>query len=167
MLFRSGATLISGATDAYKAYKSDNAEEKQAYGASAALKFGGVAGGAAIGTLILPGIGTAIGAGIGGIAGWLGGNKMKEGYQEVQEEAEKAQKAFEATGLAIEDITFKNGALAQALEDSEVSASQFAMMYKEACEDVAKGAFGNISLSLAEVKKLAGEIGRASCRERV
>lgn len=153
-----GATLISGATDAYKAYKSDNAEEKQAYGASAALKFGGVAGGAAIGTLILPGIGTAIGAGIGGIAGWLGGNKMKEGYQEMQEEAEKAQKAFEATGLSIEDVTFKNEALGQALEDSEVSASQFAQMFREGCEDVAKEAFGDISLSLAEVKKLAGEI---------
>lgn len=157
-----GATLISGAIDAYRAYKSDNTEEKRAYEASAGLKVGGVAAGAAIGTLILPGIGTAIGAGIGGIAGWIGGNKVKEGYQEsvaeMQEEAEKAQKVFAATGLAIEDVIFKNEALSQAMDDSGVSASQFAMMFQEACGDVAKGAFGNISLSLAEVKKLAGEI---------
>ena len=38
---------------------------------------------------------------------------------------------FEATGLSIEDVTFKNEALAQAMNDSEVSAEQFALMFQE------------------------------------
>ena len=164
-----GATLVSSALDAYKAIKSENAEESKAYGESAAWKAGGVAAGAAAGAAIgsiIPGIGTAVGAlvgaGVGGIAGWIKGNKVKEEYQEnveeMQKEAEKAQKVFEATGLSIEDVTFKNEALAQAMNDSEVSASQFALMFQEECANVAKKAFGDISLSLAEVKKVASEI---------
>lgn len=157
-----GATLISAGVDTYKAIKSSDKEEQRAYGASAVLKAEGVAAGAAIGTLILPGVGTLIGAGVGGIAGWLAGNKIKEEYQEnvekMQKEAQKAQKVFEATGFAIEDVTFKNKALVQAMNDSEVSASQFALMFQEECANVAKKAFGDISLSLAEVKKVASEI---------
>lgn len=164
-----GATLISSALDAYKAIKSDDADEKKAYGESAAWKAGGVAAGAAAGATIgtiIPGIGTAVGAlvgaGVGGITGWIKGNKVKEEYQknveEMQKEAQKAQKVFEATGFAIEDVTFKNKALVQAMNDSEVSASQFALMFQEECANVAKKAFGDISLSLAEVKKVASEI---------
>jgi len=164
-----GATLISSALDAYKAVKSDNADEKKAYGESAAWKAGGVAAGAAAGAAIgsiIPGLGTAvgalIGAGVGGIAGWIKGNKVKEEYQEnveeMQKEAEKAQKVFQATGLAIEDVKFKNEALTQAMNDSEVSAEEFASMFQEQCAKVMDEAFGNIHLSLAEVKKLASEI---------
>ncbi len=161
-----GATLISAGVDTYKAIKSSDKEEQKAYGTSAGLKAGGVGVGATIGTLILPGVGTLIGAGVGGIAGWLAGNKIKEKYQEeyqenveeMQKEAQKAQKVFEATGFAIEDVTFKNKTLVQAMNDSEVSASQFALMFQEECANVAKKAFGDISLSLAEVKKVASEI---------
>lgn len=161
-----GATLISAGVDTYKAIKSSDKKEQKAYGTSAGLKAGGVGVGATIGTLILPGVGTLIGAGVGGIAGWLAGNKIKEKYQEeyqenveeMQKEAQKAQKVFEATGFAIEDVTFKNKALVQAMNDSEVSASQFALMFQEECANVAKKAFGDISLSLAEVKKVASEI---------
>lgn len=171
-----GATLISGALDAYKAIKSDNAEESKAYGESAAWKAGGVAAGAAAGAAlgsVIPGIGTAVGAlvgaGVGGIAGWIKGNKVKEEYQENVEEmrkgAEKAQKAFEATGMSIEDVTFKSEVLTQAMNDSEVSAAQFALMFQEECVNVAKNAFGDISLSLAEVKKVAGDIAFANMAE--
>lgn len=173
-----GATLISSALDAYKAIKSDDADEKKAYGESAAWKAGGVAAGAAAGAAIgsiIPGIGTAvgalIGAGVGGIAGWIKGNKVKEEYQEnveeMQKEAEKAQKVFQATGLAIEDVKFKNEALTQAMNDSEVSAEQFAKMFQEECANVAKKAFGDISLSLAEVKKVASEITFADMAEEL
>ena len=173
-----GATLVSSALDAYKAIKSDNKEESKAYGESAAWKAGGVAAGAAAGAAIgsiIPGIGTAVGAlvgaGVGGIAGWIKGNKVKEEYQEnveeMQKEAEKAQKVFEATGLSIEDVTFKNEALAQVMNDSEVSASQFALMFQEECASVAKKAFGDISLSLAEVKKVASEITFADMAEEL
>lgn len=173
-----GATLVSSALDAYKAIKSDNADESKAYGESAAWKAGGVAAGAAAGAAIgsvIPGIGTAVGAlvgaGVGGIAGWIKGNKVKEEYQEnveeMQKEAEKAQKVFEATGLSIEDVTFKNEALQQAMNDSEVSAEQFAQMFQEECANVAKNAFGDITLSLAEVKKVASEITFADIAEEL
>lgn len=173
-----GATLVSSALDAYKAIKSDNKEESKAYGESAAWKAGGVAAGAAAGAAIgsiIPGIGTAVGAlvgaGVGGIAGWIKGNKVKEEYQEnveeMQKEAEKAQKVFETTGLSIEDVTFKNEALAQAMNDSEVSAERFALMFQEECANVAKKAFGDISLSLAEVKKVASEITFADMAEEL
>ncbi len=173
-----GATLVSSALDAYKAIKSDNREESKAYGESAAWKAGGVAAGAAAGAAIgsiIPGIGTAVGAlvgaGVGGIAGWIKGNKVKEEYQEnveeMRKEAEKAQKVFEATGLSIEDVIFKNEALAQAMNDSEVSAEQFALMFQEECANVAKKAFGDISLSLAEVKKVASEITFADMAEEL
>lgn len=173
-----GAALVSSALDAYTAIKSDDADEKKAYGESAAWKAGGVAAGAAAGAAIgsiIPGIGTAvgalIGAGVGGIAGWIKGNKVKEEYQEnveeMQREAEKAQKIFEATGLSIEDVTFKNEALQQAMNDSEVSAEQFAQMFQEECANVAKEAFGDITLSLAEVKKAASEITFAGMAEEL
>ena len=120
-----GATLVSSAMDLYKSIKSDNKDEKAAYGGSAAWKAGGVAAGAAAGAAlgsVIPGLGTAvgalIGAGVGGIAGWIKGNKVKEEYQdnveEMQKEAEKAQKIFQATGLSIEDVRFQNKALQDA-----------------------------------------------------
>lgn len=164
-----GATLISGAVDAYKAFRSADKEESKAYGESAAWKAGGVAAGAAAGAAlgsVIPGLGTAVGAlvgsGIGGIAGWIKGNKVKEEYQEnveeMQKEAEKAQKVFEATGLSIEDVRFRNEALTQAMNDSEVSAEQFARMFQEECASVAKKAFGDMHLSLEEIKSLAQTI---------
>lgn len=173
-----GATLVSSALDAYKAIKSDNADESKAYGESAAWKAGGVAAGAAAGAAIgsiIPGIGTAVGAlvgaGVGGIAGWIKGNKVKEEYQEnveeMQKEAEKAQKVFEATGLSIEDVTFKNKALQEAMNDSEVSAEQFGQMFQEECANVAKNAFGDITLSLKEVKKVASEITFGDMAEEI
>lgn len=164
-----GATLISAGIDAYKAIKSNDKDEKAAYGGSAAWKAGGVAAGAAAGAAlgsVIPGLGTAvgalIGAGVGGIAGWVKGNKVKEEYQEnveeMQKEAEKAQKIFQATGLSIEDVKFQNEALQDAMNDSEVSAEQFAQMFQEECENVAKNAFGKVKLSLQEVKEIASDI---------
>jgi len=171
-----GTTLVSSVMDAYKAIRSDDAAESKAYGESAGWKAGGVAAGAAAGAAIgsaIPGLGTAIGAlvgaGVGGIGGWIKGNKIKEEYQEnveeMQKEAERAQKVFEATGLSIEDVTFKNEALTQAMNDSTVSAAQFALMFQEECANVAKKAFGDISLSLAEVQDVAGKITFAGMTE--
>ncbi len=171
-----GATLISSATDAYKAIKSDSVEESAAYGESAAWKAGGVAAGAAAGAAlgsIIPGLGTAVGAlvgaGVGGIAGWIKGNKIKEEYQdnveEMQKELEKAQKVFEATGLSIDDVKFKNRALTQAMNDSEVSAEEFALMFQENCAEIMKNAFGDVKLSLAEIKDLAEKITFGDMKE--
>ncbi|MBR1744360.1 MAG: hypothetical protein IJ733_21375, partial [Lachnospiraceae bacterium] len=167
-----GATVVSGTMDTYKAIKSTDKDESAAYGESAAWKFGGVAAGAAAGAAlgsVIPGLGTAvgalIGAGVGGIAGWIKGDSIKEEYQdnveEMQKEAEKAKKVFEATGLAIDDVRFRNEALTKAMNDSEVSAEEFAKMFQEECANVMENAFGDIHLSLNEVKKLASEIAFA------
>ena len=163
-----GATVISAGLDFYKALKSDDKEEAAAYGESGAWKTMGVGAGAlagaSIGSIIpIPGIGTMagalIGAGIGGIAGWVKGNKVKEEYQEnveeMQKEAEKARKVFEATGYDIEDVKFKNKDLQKAMEDTEVTTEQFAQYFQESCAEVMKDAFGDIKLSLTEVKELA------------
>lgn len=166
-----GMSVVSGAMDAYKAIKSDNQEESHAYGTSAGLKIGGAVTGAAIGTLILPGLGTAIGAGIGGIAGYIKGNEVKESYEAEVEEAEKAaanaQKVFEATGLSIDEVKFKNKALQEAMNDSGVSAEQFAKMFQEDCADVMKKAFGDVKLSLKEIKELAEKITFGKMKKRL
>ena len=164
-----GATLISGGVDAYKAIKSDNKEEKAVYGESAAWKMGGVAAGAAAGAAlgsVIPGLGTAvgalIGAGVGGIAGWIRGNKVKEEYEEnieeMQRKAEIAQKCFEATGRSIDEVRFDNEVLQEALNDTEVSTEEFAKMFQESCENVAKNAFGELSLSFSEIQQIARNI---------
>lgn len=173
-----GATLVSSALDAYKAFNSDNRDESKAYGGSAAWKAGGVAAGAAAGAAIgsiIPGIGTAVGAlagaGIGGIAGWIKGNRIKADYQknveEMEKEAEKARKVFAATGRSIEEVTFRNNLLTQAMNDTEVSAEQLALMIQEECAAIAKEAFGDIKLSLEEIKKVAAGITFADMAEKL
>lgn len=173
-----GTTLISSAVDAYKALKSDNKDESKAYGESAAWKAGGVAAGAAAGAAIgsiIPGLGTAVGAlvgaGIGGLGGWIKGNKVKKEYQdnveEMQKQAELAQKAFEVTGLSIDDVKFKNKALNDAMHDSEVTAQELALMVQEECAKTMKNAFGDVHLSLEEIKKIAEEITFADASESV
>lgn len=177
------ATLVSGGIDlydAYKAVKAGDMDKTKAYEESAAWKAGGVgagaAVGAAIGTLVpVPVVGTAagalIGAGVGGIAGWIKGGSVKKEYQkhieEMQKEAENVQKVFQATGLSIDEIKFKNKELMEAMNDSEVSAQQFALILQEECAKVAQDAFGDISLSLAEIKKVSADIVFAGMEEEL
>lgn len=157
-----GATLISAGIDTYKAIKSDDKAEKTAYGSSAGLKAGGVAAGAAIGTLIAPGVGTLIGAGIGGIAGWIAGNKVKNDYEkeveEMEREAERVKRIYEVTGLSVDKVRFANEDLNEALNDTNLSAEELANYIQEDMAKVAESAFGNITLSLTEIKDLAQEI---------
>lgn len=164
-----GATLISAGIDTYKAIKSDNKAEKSAYGESAAWKAGGVAAGAAAGAAIgsiIPGLGTAVGAlvgaGVGGIAGWIKGNKVKEEYQdnveEMEKEAERAKRVYEVTGLSIDKVHFANDDLNEALKDTNLTAEELANYINEDMAKVAQEAFGDITLSLTEIKDLAQEI---------
>lgn len=157
-----GATLISAGIDTYKAIKSDDKAEKTAYGSSAGLKAGGVAAGAAIGTLIAPGVGTLIGAGIGGIAGWVAGNKVKKDYEkeveEMEQQAERAKRVYEVTGLSIDKVHFANDDLNEAMKDTNLTAEELANYINEDMAKVAQEAFGDITLSLTEIKDLAQEI---------
>lgn len=164
-----GATLISAGIDTYKAIKSDNKAEKSAYGESAAWKAGGVAAGAAAGAAIgsiIPGLGTAVGAlvgaGVGGIAGWIKGNKVKEEYQdnveEMERQAERAKRVYEVTGLSIDKVHFANDDLNEAMKDMNLTAEELANYINEDMAKVAQEAFGDITLSLTEIKDLAQEI---------
>lgn len=164
-----GATLISAGIDTYKAIKSDNKAEKSAYGESAAWKAGGVAAGAAAGAAIgsiIPGLGTAVGAlvgaGVGGIAGWINGNKVKEEYQdnveEMEKQAERAKRVYEVTGLSIDKVHFANDDLNEAMKDTNLTAEELANYINEDMAKVAQEAFGDITLSLTEIKDLAQEI---------
>lgn len=164
-----GATLISAGIDTYKAIKFDNKAEKSAYGESAAWKAGGVAAGAAAGAAIgsiIPGLGTAVGAlvgaGVGGIAGWIKGNKVKEEYQdnveEMEKQAERAKRVYEVTGLSIDKVHFANDDLNEAMKDTNLTAEELANYINEDMAKVAQEAFGDITLSLTEIKDLAQEI---------
>lgn len=164
-----GATLISAGIDTYKAIKSDNKAEKSAYGESAAWKAGGVAAGAAAGAAIgsiIPGLGTAVGAlvgaGVGGIAGWIKGNKVKEEYQdnveEMEKQAERAKRVYEVTGLSIDKVHFANDDLNEAMKDTNLTAEELANYINEDMAKVAQEAFGDITLSLTDIKDLAQEI---------
>lgn len=167
------AGLIHGGMDLYTGFTTDDEKKAAAYKKAGAVEVGGTlagagagaAAGAAIGA-IFGGVGAVpgalIGAGIGAIGSWIAGNKIKEDYEkeveEMQREQEKAQKIFQATGLSMDEVKFKNKALTEMMNDSEVSAAEFAAAFQEECANVMKDAFGDIHLSLEEVKKLASEI---------
>lgn len=164
-----GASLISGGMDVHKAVKADNLAEQDAYAESAAWKIGGTASGAAIGMgigSVVPVLGTAvgglIGAGVGGIVGFVQGKKALEEYEEKMElarqESEKAEKVYAATGHSIKDVSFESKALTDAMNDSSVSAEQLGLMFREAVNDKLKSSFGDVSLSLSEIKEVAGGI---------
>lgn len=156
-----GAALINGGLDAYNAYKSykvGDTEKAKAEATSSALTLGGVGAGAAAGAAIgsvIPVVGTAagalIGAGLGGIAGWFGGNKVKEDYEAQVLAAEK-------TKYAIEGAKFETKELQEAFEDTGVSAEEFGAMMQKATTDKIKNAFGDISLSMQEIQEAAENI---------
>lgn len=160
-----GATLISGgmdAFDAYNSYKSGNKEAAKAQGTSAGLKVGGVAAGAAAGAAIgsvIPGLGTVvgglIGAGIGGLAGWFGGNKVKEDYEEATAAAENLE---QKSKYALEGAKFDSQELKEAFDDTNVSAEQFGAMMQEATSNKIRDSFGDIKLSMQEIQEAAEQI---------
>ena len=176
------AGLVHGAMDLYTGFTSDDAEKAKAYKKAGAVEIGGTlagagagaAAGAAIGA-VFGGVGAVpgalIGAGVGTVGSWIAGNKIKDDYEKNAErmlkEAQIAQKAFETTGLSIDEIKFKNKELMEAMKDSEVSAQQFALMLQEECAKVAHDAFGDISLSLAEIKKISADIVFAGMEEEL
>ncbi|MCI8285441.1 MAG: phage tail tape measure protein [Firmicutes bacterium] len=75
-----GATVISAVKDINNSIKATNAYDKKYNAVSATSKLAGVGAGAAIGSVILPGAGTLIGAGIGGLAGWLASDKAAKAF---------------------------------------------------------------------------------------
>lgn len=153
-----GAALISSgfdAYDAYKAYKKGDTEKAKSSATSAGLTAGGALTGAAIGTAILPGVGTLIGAGVGGLAGWFGGNKVKEDYEEAAAAAENLE---QKSKYALEGAKFDSKELKEAFDDTNVSAEQFGAMMQEATSNKISDAFGDIKLTMQEIEEAAKQI---------
>lgn len=165
-------TLISGGLDFYKAYKSQDQAEKEMLRDTGSMKLGGVAAGATLGATIgsaFFGIGAVpgalIGAGIGGLAGLFSSRRRKQEYEEAVVAAENEAAAQELiaskallTGRNLEDITFKSKALNDALHDTNVTTEKFASMLNEEVTKCITDAFGDITLSMQEIKDLADSI---------
>lgn len=162
-------TLLSAGKNIVTAVKTDDNNERAANIGSAGLKVTGAGAGAALGATIgsiVPVIGTGVGAlvgfGIGGLAGMFAGGKVEENYQRQAEEAARAAEAAEILGekskYAIEGAKFSSKELQEAFEDSEVSVEEFAYMMQNATSDKIKNSFGDIKLSLKEIKDLASDI---------
>lgn len=164
---------IDGAMDLYRGFQSNDKKEKDAYTDSGIYKVGGVATGALTGAIIGgiipvigPAIGALVGAGIGGVRGKLKGDSVIKDYEQEAEAAQKAEaeaalkqsKAFITTGKAVEDVKFGVKELDKAFKDSSVSAEEFSKMYKRAVDDNLKNHFGDIKLSMEEIKALASKI---------
>lgn len=167
-----GATAISGLKDLYRAYKSDDKLESTMYTQSGTVKIGGVSTGALIGAGIgsaFGGIGAIpgalIGAGIGGLAGIFGSKKIEENYNEVQKEIQEAElkelKASDVTGYSYEQLSklkIESKDLRKALNDASISAEEFGAIFQQAVNEDLVQHFGNVTLSLKEIKKVASQI---------
>lgn len=167
-----GGTAISGFKDIYRSSKAQTQAEKDMYEDTGWGKIGGVASGAAAGALIgsiFPVVGTIagglIGAGVGGIASLIGSKKRKEEYEEAVQAAEAeaaaqellASKA-ELTGMNLDKVKFKSKELNDAFNDTNVSVEEFGRLFNESVSQKTQDAFGDITLSMQEIKDLASSI---------
>ena len=130
------ATIIKGGIDLYKGYTTDDEVEAKARKTSGYTALAGVGAGAAIGTMILPGVGTLIGAGIGGIAGWIGGDAWADKIRETDD--------------YINDVSAATADLGSEQEKLEVKAK---MVWQNMRDH-----FGDIKLSLSEIQALTKNI---------
>ena len=131
-----GASIVKGGMDLYRGYTTDDAVEAKASKTSGWTTLGGVGAGAAIGSMILPGVGTLIGAGIGGIAGWIGGNAWADEIRKTDD--------------AINDVT-------AATEDLETEEEKLAEQAKMVWQNM-KDHFGDVKLSMSEIERIADQI---------
>ena len=131
-----GASIIKGGIDLYKGYHTEDEVEAEALKMSGNMAIGGTLGGAAIGTMILPGLGTLIGAGIGGIGGWILG----------EAEADRIR----ATDDDINDIS---AAVAELETEEEKLAAKNKLVWQNMNDH-----FGDIKLSMSEIQALAKTI---------
>ncbi len=163
------AGLVNGGMDLYEGFTTDDKKKASAYKAAGGLEVGGTLAGAGAGAAIgsvVPVVGTAagalIGAGIGAIGSWIAGNRIKDDYVEEEEDRQKAlanqQKAYDVLGVDIDDVKFKTKALNEAIHDSETSTEEFSKMYQEAVAKNLKSHFGDVTLNLREIKKIANDI---------
>lgn len=170
---------ISGGIDLYRASRTNDQAEREMLQRSGGYKVGGVAAGAAtgaaIGAVLGPlgiGAGALIGAGVGGVAGYFGSRRAKKEYEDhvkAQKEAADAAEAeahaqallsdkMEIAGTRMKWIRTHNKELRKAFGDSAVSAEEFSRALQDAAGEKVAGAFGDITLSMQEIRELASTI---------
>ena len=102
------AGLVDAATDLWESTQAEKWQEREVKQKSAATKAGLVAAGAAIGTVV-PGVGTLIGAGVGGLLALIGGDKVAQAFQDWSDGSYAIKNAMndltDAYSIAYETMT--------------------------------------------------------------
>ena len=118
--------------------------------------------------MIAPGLGTLVGAGLGGLVGWFAGNRETEAYRKEQEEAaKKAEETAEATrklNLEKERSRYSSDIMKKAFDETNLSVDEFkesqeyAALMAQAVARNMKNHFGSVALSAEEIQSLAKRI---------
>ena len=157
-----GIGLGSSIINIVKAVKSKDSEEQSTHLAAGILEGTSVGVGAAAGAAIgaaFGGVGAIpgalIGAGIAGFGGMIGGHHINKNYEERKAtEATMAEKSK----YALEGARFEMEGLSDAFKDASVSADEFGVMMQEATAQKIQDGFGNIKLSVQDIKDAASQI---------
>ena len=150
--------LVDATTDLVRGLRADNAAERNAYVGSAAWKGGGIAAGATIGTLILPGVGTAIGAGVGYLGGRFMGNRR---IRRHEEEMERRNEHARTRAISAGQARFESAELRQGVADlanGVISEWQFMSLKQSIIAEGISERFGTVNLSMREIQNLAENI---------
>lgn len=125
----------------YKAYKAGNTTEAEAKKASGGNALAGVTVGAGLGTLVGGPLGALIGAGVGGAAGILIGAARAKS---IRKEAAEAK--------------YETEEMQKVMADTNATAEEMAQTMDKAVWDNLKDHFGDIELSMSEIKRIAEQI---------
>ena len=125
----------------YKAYKAGNTTEAEAKKASGGNALAGVTVGARLGALVGGPLGALIGAGVGGAAGILIGAARAKS---IRKEAVEAK--------------YETEEMQKVMADTNATAEEMAQTMDKAVWDNLKDHFGDIELSMSEIKRIAEQI---------
>jgi TP901 family phage tail tape measure protein len=122
-----GAGFVTAISDLATAADTLNEKDRRDRTAMGLTKGGMVAAGATIGTLILPGVGTAVGAGIGGLGALLTGGPLGRFFSDLSDGTYKIEKTAEALrGVSSEAETFiEKSAATKALTEEYERLNEF------------------------------------------
>ena len=139
-----GAAALKGGWDLYKsyrAYRAGDRTEGKARLASGGTALGAMGTGAGIGALVGGPLGALIGAGVGGVAGLWGGSKW----------AEKIRTDTEAAKYESEEMK-------KIVQDTNATTEQIDATFDKAVWQNLRDHFGDMELSMSEIKRLAEQI---------
>jgi hypothetical protein len=157
--------LVDAATDLMRGLRVSDERERSAYIGSAGWKAGGIAAGATIGTLILPGIGTAIGAGVGYLGGKFMGDRRIKNYEEEVRENEAAIAKQQAAILEGVKRRFGNVKLSMSEIQNIAEKITFGDM-KEGIDSFSEATI-RANNSMTNLRRTASELGRLNWKAEI